>query len=1831
MADATIITAKLDDKELKKSIKDIADTIETKITNDLKQKFDSAFSSMTQALNTFSSQGKQTARDIKDAFTQMGMTFNQFAKAMQKAAAAASGAGGGSGRKSKYNPYAGADATLGELEASKRKLEELRKSFVANGASAQRLSNVIGTIKTRIKEAKTAAPKSVQEVLGMNENSLSAIEAKMKAIRNTIKSLDYRTQGADIDKLSAKYSELSKRQTKLLSRYALIEQGNKSLARSFQYLRNRILYVFTFSAIGGFIKQLYQVRGEYEMLERSIGILIGNMERGTQIFNELNEMALKSPFTLIELGTAAKQLTAYNFAADEVVDMTRRLADIGAALGVPMERLVYNLGQIRAQTVLNARDARDFANAGFAIVPMLAKMYTEQKRFGDEVVTTAKVYDMMSKKQVAYADVLAVIKKQTDEGGKFFDFQARQADVLKVQLANLTLAWNNMLNDMGKSTDVAAPIKFLKSLLLNWRQIIRVIGTAVAAWGAYKSAAMLVALAHKAMALGQFVASVGQLVTGLGNARKAQLALNIAMRANPIGLLLSLIASLVAYFGLFNDSAKEATLEVEAFGESGAKSIRKLQSFEKILKATNGVGSLYTKTIQELNQVLSEHGIEMVKESDNLDVINEKRKLAIELIEKQAAAQNYANKISAADERYSTQMAEAQQSLEEAFGKVTGKDAKIIKENASVLAAIVNDAAQQYSNLIADGTEKSWNKFTDIVQERIERVVGKEVASHDWGIFDFYGTFNNQLSGKQNQIAYYSPFAQYYADIQKVTQEYKKLTDDAEKYRQKAEEIANSGRSLEDQARAYRNELEAGVESAMDLYNKIYNAIKLAKENSHNAITFDLKLVADNPPAWMKNIDIPELKRLATYFTSLAQTGNGKRVYNVNGEILTQEQVARRGLEYASAAYKKEEEANRKAMEKPTKTRSGRGGAKKEVDEFTKAVETEIRTLNEAQKLYKDYLKMGLSSTEALEEATAEFGITLDNTNQKLQKFGAKGLLVGDVVNMDNNGLLAYYQQLGQVAANLKKEKAVDELAKVSAETRKTIREASSQTLVESINNELGKVKEEYELALDLDANPELAFAFQDIFKETIDNLPQTFGEALARATSIAESKLQGLGISGLGGANLLGADLKALAKQANVDPNSEPIQALIKQQETFRDIYKKNLLDTEKDLDDLVKKYGGYAARMAEIEADRMERLKRLNNAYSESQRGTAEYANHLQAIENAYAKDSDMAKWDFFKNSDDYITMFEDLGSVSTSALRSMRDKLRDMRDSLKNLDPTQLKEIVKALEKLDEETIQRNPFEKLGKTIKGGIQALRNRNKIQDTATERQNSVTAQEKFLTELQIKRKKASEQGNQEQVDALDVQISGEEEILELRKKRAQEAKKEADANKEQISNFKKALSALSTKFGNFANAVVDIRDTLAGVGVDLGDNLNAAIDGIAQTNQGFSDLVSSVLSLNPFGVVASGVKMLVGVGKTFAGFFGGNMKDYYTGMKEQVDRLNAILDKAVDYQLKKLGELSGPQAVKEYENLAKLNKMSEESYRDLARAGGRSGSSWGSHSYAHRTNERLANDWARLSAIVGTTVDEVQDFYRLDYKQLQDIITYAPDAWGKLSDEIREPLEKVAEAGEKAVEYADKFREAITSISFSNLESNFESMLNDWAGDSKNLLDDFDKNAKQAIVRSIMKDYSSKALENWLDRLSQRMADGSMSDAEYRDAQKEYNDIVTNSTRLLQERARAAGLNLNAEKELSALQQGIQGITENTAGAIEAYLNSVSQQVYYHSDVLTQMRDMMAGYDFELQNGIMSQMLLQLQQSYQVQMAIQNILVGWSNPSGQAVRVEMI
>lgn len=557
----TVISVHLDDEKLRKSIDKLVSNIHTKLS-EAAQKFDTNIGKMQTSLNNFAANAKITAKDIKDTFTSLGMSFEQFARAMQRAARAASGMTGGSGsgggggrgatpatpgsveelkqqiaaqqklidqqqqysanlqrevnllaamRRNLKNMLTDTDALtkkniknnlawtknlsendIAQVTRKLRELEIVRSQMMQNfrlfnSAEIQGVTKQIDRLTLKLEKMRSVVqmPKNFQGIMGMSEKTLDDIQRKMQAISQYRMTLP--VNSPQLAQLNREYQRLGKLQNEAIGNNTRLARSNDALARSFNYIRNRLIYFATIGTITNFVRQLYEVRGQYELLERSLGVLFNSFKRGSQIFQELSNMAIQSPFTLIELGTAAKQLAAYNFEATEVVNVTKRLADISAALGVPMERLVYNLGQIRAQGRLTARDARDFANAGLAIVPELAKMYSKVEQ---RVVSTADVYDRMTKKAVSYNDVMTVLNGITDEGGKFFDFQAKQADTLRVQLANLTLAWNNMLNDIGKShqTALAVPIQLLKQLFINWRSVSNILTTMGAAFGLVKVA-----------------------------------------------------------------------------------------------------------------------------------------------------------------------------------------------------------------------------------------------------------------------------------------------------------------------------------------------------------------------------------------------------------------------------------------------------------------------------------------------------------------------------------------------------------------------------------------------------------------------------------------------------------------------------------------------------------------------------------------------------------------------------------------------------------------------------------------------------------------------------------------------------------------------------------------------------------------------------------------------------------------------------------------------------------------------------------------------------------------------------------------------------------------------------------------------------------------------------------------------------------------------------------------------------------------------------------------------------------------------------------------------
>ena len=402
----------------------------------------------------------------------------------------------------KENQVLFADASISSIKRLNEALKQTQDAYAKLNAE-ERNSNVGKAIRERFQELshdvqrfrkEMSTPINLKSALSGSEKSLDEIAYKIQRLRLYKQSIDPAKRGADteIRQINNELARLQKTADNWMGKQEEMIKKNTALGRSWNYMKNRLAFYFTVGASTQFVKQLIDVRSQYEMNERALGILIDSAERGTRIFNELSQMSLVSPYTLIELSTAAKQLSAYDIAAKDVVDTTRRLADMAAAVGIPIERLTYALGQIKAYGYLNSRDARMFSNAGIPLVKQLAEYYTQLE---GRLVSTADVYDRIKKKTVDFEEVVNVIHHMTDEGGKFFDFQAKMADTLKVRLANLGLAWNNMLNDMGEESEgvLRGGIGVLRDLFASWKDVKHYVEEAVVAFGAYKVVQLLIA------------------------------------------------------------------------------------------------------------------------------------------------------------------------------------------------------------------------------------------------------------------------------------------------------------------------------------------------------------------------------------------------------------------------------------------------------------------------------------------------------------------------------------------------------------------------------------------------------------------------------------------------------------------------------------------------------------------------------------------------------------------------------------------------------------------------------------------------------------------------------------------------------------------------------------------------------------------------------------------------------------------------------------------------------------------------------------------------------------------------------------------------------------------------------------------------------------------------------------------------------------------------------------------------------------------------------------------------------------------------------------------
>lgn len=1577
---------------------------------------------------------------------------------------------------------------------------------------------------------------SYEKAMAMGNKSIQERTEKLKALQIVQRNLstDDAEYAMKLRNVNKAMEDLKKQNAEALSSGIQLQKANNSLAESFKNLGKRVLFYTGLGALTGFVKSLMDVRGQYELLERSIGAVLGDFEKGSQIFREQQELALKSPFTVLDLAGATKQLAAYNFEAEELVDVSRRMADISAALGVPMERLTYNLGQIRAQTVLTARDARDFANAGLSITTELAKMYTEQE---ERIVSVGDVMDRMSNKMVSFTDVMKVLNRYTDEGGMFYDFQAKQAETLAGQLSNLTDAYDFMLNEIGKENQgmLTGSISLVRSLFENWRSVANILTVVATALGVYKTAQIAVATVQLAANMNlrkysEYLVIARKALRDKAAATKLAEAstqnLNktlLAVAKNPYAVIIAGLAALgVAIYQAYTNATKFRK-ELESITAGGLINAQQMTSdFDALVKKLNESekGSRnFSDALKEINNTYGSYLPNMLTEINYASELAKNYNKVVDAIYNKAKSQALEKSYQVITEKYSEQQQDAIANIIEKMteGGISKVNAQEITRNfvASLdkgLSKGETYMARFYSisKKYLGGSTAEMEKLNPVVQSlfgssgSIDKL-GKAITEQKKAIQEV-----REASDIISNRPTYSSVIEGQA-IDNINEKYKKLEQN-----QKNEKL----RLIELQA-AYK---------------------KLGNTYMYDQITEQLQKHNVELKDWQKNVNsivqkagggagagfaIKQDEDIWSYIDRL------KKEYR---SLTAQQEEISKGL--TASPEEKEYVANRlkvirqiaSALNLDLSTQKEMNKAKKEGMDLLKQ---QIKLVDDIQKKFLQLVKDTGNITYATEKVKDAYQDLFDNA------FKGISVDINDLITFDKGSAPKFYNK---IAETLKSPEAKQLVAGKKAQSEIEYSISINSASVALAKRKIEGMFQGYELELDIEGAGQFGSLFAGLFEYDPVSLEQLEADVNATLNSLREKvssfqkeqqKLQDLINQN---PNDTRVDSWKSSLNTLVQNESDASKAIEDIQKRLSDTIKQAALDDFKNFQSIADKYAEMEDKIAEVERKRLEDQASISNrvtdatsdlaklelqlSVTESPDVRAEIESEIEEIQNfinekapklslavdtgAEQEKTKIAFEEWKNTSNAWEKSFQDLNAISTVSLNNMIDEIERFAVANRaNMPINEYKELMARIKALKTEVNSRNPFALLA--------------------------------------------------DQVENLKDNFKGLDGSFE--------------STVEYVSQLGMSVSSIGNIFEQMGFSE-GVSDTISTIG--------EAIQGASQAAQGIAQI--------------AGGDILGGTINTLGGIWQGVSAIFNAGNKK---------------------------ITREVEKSERRVKQLENAYKNLERAVDKS---MGKAEISAQ-KAAIANQKAQLA--------EVQ-------RQLQ--LEKSRKKKNRDQDKIIELEGQVTDL-QNAID--DATTNIVNTLLGTDVKSAAESFADSWisawkegADTMENLEESFDDLITNMIVKSLASTIVGERLKSMfamVKRFTEENSAGGVGITteeakQIADLGKELIPLINEDLKNLMGQL---GIEFGSgvkDAALSSLQKGISSVTEETAGAIEAYLNMVSGQVFQQTTILQGIWDMT-----NVNAGTMSQMLLQMRSSYQILQAIQVWTVNISTAAGNGVNVRIL
>lgn len=1495
----------------------------------------------------------------------------------------------------------------------------------------------------------------------------------------------------------------------------------------------RMAFAFSVGSVKNFVEQIASVRGQFELSERSLEAILQNKPKADEIFNKTVELAVKSTFRIKDLVDYTRQLSAYRIESDKLYDTTKRLADVSAGLGVDMGRLILAYGQVKAAAYLRGSEVRQFTEAGINMYGELQQYFKEVK---GEAYTTAQIVDMISKRKVTFEDVEAIFQRMTDKGGTFYNMQEIQAETLQGKISNLKDAFDVMLNDIGKANEgtMKGMVSWGTSMLDNWKALAE-IGKALIP--------ILIAIKANSMFA----------KTSLGQAFS---------QASGTGI--------VRYKALFVNSLDGMKKALKDFGGLVKSSLSGIGVGLAIYAVAEVITTVYDK-ISKYNENVRKAEEETIKAKGAIGA------LAGTYNDLANAATNANGKLEGKDLEKNV---EDRRTTLQKLIDAASKDGLTFKINVDTL-----DVSQL--NTTFSKVEKEYKDFIDSI-EVIRRNYAKNDAWNTWftdGLDDDAGDYKDAV------IDALAKSSQMERVVANINANYKQATSTTKKYF--------------DEIRAGQKDNESNIDYMTRMYELI-KKINIAQGGS------DYKM-----PSFIgtSQADFNDLIRAMNSVQNKAQElnsefdavfGNLRKKYS-NDPIKIQGVIDRIAAERDWNQYERDlayrhfginVSINKNSMEKEVNWvddyLSGFFAKKKYginlvVKEITndKALESFLEKGDDAAKAAKNWRE--------LEKRLASVGkntkkIKVDDSIRKMFKAGDPRLggntidvsTLRQMVREYKNAATATAKGLGVNPFEKEDKKAAKNAAK---EQRDILNERIS--LLKDMSSEYQKlIKYEGEEQATADVRKHFALAAKNVGMNINNFIPDR--QTIAKKIEYLASQYKELGKRGsaLRNATEIRLDIDEEYFKQQLDDAKNNAQEAFSQLDLFKKLKGEGLSDSiiksmfgdltssfddvrksitddfeakwGKDQtkwgDDVAKEYTSQMQKLdKEVYQDQVNQTQELIKAYKQQLTDQLQldrwYINERYKLQNnaniaknpelqrqlkenldaQYQQKTSKNNWKEFQNSDMYVRLFDNLEQVSSKALAAMTKRLQALRVDLKNLDPKDAKSIVEQINKVNEVRNSRNPFKaftsglkemiKASKDLKksGGVDKYVELNELRADLTSKLQSQNAYVESL-EHEYNELAKIKGADESVVAALKLKLATNKSIRDS-------LKSQLNLTDEQIAKLGTIMTEEEQAKAKFSKSVTDITDVVSTMANSF-EALFEALSGSDANLENTLDIVSNIgqavgsyYSGNYAGVVSGAMGALTGVAKLFS-----NEGKIDKEIARQERAINS-LQHAYEKLKKSMDDAFDTQKLYEYnQKSVDALKKQQKAYQAMINA----------ERGRKKPDEGKIQEWEQQIDDLNTTIQE-----------LGESMTEALGGFGSQSN-----YKSAAEAFSEA--WVDAFNEGSDALEALNNK--------------------FDEYFNTMLTKQLMNRATSKYIQPILEAFDKAVSDGSEGGNNGLDVTKKelegIKELKDKNLALFNEYAKNLMDVLNVKptgsSNISALQQGIQSVTESTAQALESILNSL-------------------------------------------------------------------